>query len=86
MRKSSAYGLAVLLGLAACTMGSGPPYRVQTSSGSGITILTDPTLRNLGQVQSVAQAHCASFGKQAVQTATSTKLQKGRTAVFFACR
>ncbi|MCB8880672.1 hypothetical protein ACELLULO517_10555 [Acidisoma cellulosilytica] len=84
--KPSAICLAALLGLAGCTIGSGPPYRVQTQSASGITILTDPALRNLSQVQQVARSHCASFGKQAVQARVSNNLRGGRAAVYFACR
>jgi hypothetical protein len=75
-----------LLTLAACTIGTGPPYRVQTASASGVTILTDPALRNINQVRQVAQAHCASVGRNAVQTSVSSKLRGGQAAVNFACR
>ena len=77
--------LAALLCLAGCALASAP-NRVQTQSPSAITILTDPALRGLPQAQQVAQAHCRSFGKQAVQTQISGKLQGGRAAVTFACR
>ena len=78
--------LSALIALAGCTMGSGPPYRVQTASPSGITILTDPALRNINAVRQVAQSHCASFGRNAVQTGIGSKLRGGQAAVNFACR
>ncbi|HEX3983362.1 MAG TPA: hypothetical protein VHX12_06675 [Acidisoma sp.] len=78
--------LALLLGLAACTLGAGSPYRVQTASASGITILTDPALRNIAAVRQAAQTHCAGFGRQAVQTGISSKLRGGQAAVNFACK
>ena len=90
MRKNPAHALSALLllsaSLAGCTMGNGAPYRVQTSSASGITILTDPALRNLPQAQQVARSHCASVGKRAVQTGVSSNLRGGQAAVNFACR
>ncbi len=86
MPKQPAAFLLALLTLAACTIGTGPPYRVQTASASGITILTDPALRNIGEVRQVAQAHCASMGRTAFQTGVSSKLRGGQAAVNFACR
>jgi hypothetical protein len=77
--------LALSLALSSCTMSSGPPYRVQTTSSSAITILTDPALRNIGQVRQVAQAHCAQYGKNAVQVSVG-KLRGGQAPVTFACR
>ncbi len=77
--------LALGLALSGCTMSSGPPYRVQTASPSAVTILTDPALRNIGQVRQVAQAHCAEYGKAAVQVSVG-KLRGGQAPVTFACR
>jgi hypothetical protein len=82
-------GLLVLVfavGVSGCTMSTGTPYRVQTASPSAITILTDPALRNIGQVRQVAQAHCAQYGKNAVQGLVGRKLQGGQAPVTFACR
>jgi hypothetical protein len=67
-------------------MSTGTPYRVQTASPSAITILTDPALRNIGQVRQVAQAHCAQYGKTAVQSPVGQKLRGGQAPVTFACR
>jgi hypothetical protein len=77
--------LALSLALAGCTLSSGVPYRVQTESQSSITILTDPALRSLPQVRQVAAAHCAQFGKTAVQMSVG-KLRGGQAPVTFACR
>jgi hypothetical protein len=76
--------LAILCILAACTFGA--PYRIQTSSPSGVTILTDPALRNLSEVRAAAKSHCASYGRTAVQTGVSSRLRGGQAAVNFACR
>lgn len=76
--------LAILCSLAACTIGA--PYRVQTSSPTGITILTDPALRNLSEVRAAAQSHCASYGRNAAQTGVNSSLRGGQAAVNFACR
>lgn len=71
--------------LAACASGTNPQYRVQTASPTNITILTDPALRSISAVRRVAQAHCAQYGKQAVQLGVG-KLRGGLAPVSFACR
>lgn len=73
--------LAVLSSLATCN--SGAPYRIQTSSPFGITILTDPLLRYLSDVRAAAQGHCASYGVTAVQTGVGCRLRGGQAAVNF---
>ncbi|MBW4022025.1 MAG: hypothetical protein HIU92_02645 [Proteobacteria bacterium] len=79
-------GLLVgVVALSGCTGISGPPSRVQTASPSNITILTDPALRNLGEVLQVAKAHCAQYGRKAVQLGIG-KLRGGQAPVSFACR
>ena len=78
--------LGFALGVSGCTMSTGTPYRVQTASPSAITILTDPALRNISQVRQVAQAHCAQYGKNAVQSPVGGKLRGGQAPVTFACR
>jgi hypothetical protein len=85
MLKKTTGLLALSLALSGCTMSYGPPYRVQTTSPSAITILTDPALRNIGQVRQAAQAHCAQYGKNAVQVSVG-KLRGGQAPVTFACR
>jgi hypothetical protein len=84
MRPYMAGFMALGLALSGCTM-SGSGYRVQTASPTGITILTDPALRNLGQVQQVAQAHCARYGRTAVQMPIGS-LRGGQAPVMFNCK
>lgn len=78
--------LCALLTLAGCATSNGPPYRVQTQSATGITFLTDPSLRNLPLIQAAAQSHCAGLGKQAVQIRIYSRLRAGQAAIYFACR
>jgi hypothetical protein len=78
--------VCALLALAGCATSNGPPYRVQTQSATGITFLTDPSLRNLPLIQAAAQSHCAGLGKQAVQTRIYSRLRAGQAAIYFACR
>lgn len=77
--------VALSLLLSGCVLSTGPAYRVQTSSPSAVTILTDPALRGLPQARQAAQAHCAQFGKNAVQVSVG-KLRGGQAPVNFACR
>jgi hypothetical protein len=77
--------LLLALVLSGCTLSSGPPYRLQTASPSGVTILTDPALRTIAQVRQVAQSQCAQYGKNAVQVSVG-KLRGGQVPVFFACK
>jgi hypothetical protein len=58
-------GMAVVI-LSGCVAVWGKPYRVEFESSSSITINFDPSLTNMGEVQNVAQAHCAQFGKDAI--------------------
>ncbi|GAB0113243.1 hypothetical protein [Acidisoma sp. C75] len=79
--------LALLLPLCAtaCAPANVPRYRVQTASASNITILIDPALRNLPAAERAAAAHCAGFGKTAVQLGIG-KPRGGLAPVSFACR
>jgi hypothetical protein len=85
MMKRSAVLFALSMALSGCMLSQGTPYRVQTTSPTGITILTDPALRGLPQARQAAQAHCAQFGKNAVQVSIG-KLRGGQAPVMFACR
>jgi hypothetical protein len=77
--------LALSLLLSGCVLPGGGHYRIQTSSPSGITILTDPALRGLPQGRQAAQAHCAQYGRNAVQVSIG-KPRFGQAPVNFACR
>jgi hypothetical protein len=77
--------LTLSLALSACMLSPGAQNRVQTTSPTGITILTDPALRGLPQARQAAKAHCARFGKNAVQVSIG-KLRGGQAPVMFACR
>jgi hypothetical protein len=82
-KRASFFALSLLL--SGCALPGGTPYRIQTSSPSGITILTDPALRGLPQARQSAQAHCAQYGRNAVQVSVG-KLRFGQAPVTFACR
>jgi len=52
--------------LAACAVGWGLPYNVEFENSSSVTVRYDPLLASIGEVQSVAQAICDKYGKDAV--------------------
>ena len=66
------YGLTILLAvgcgffLASCAAVWGKPYKLEFASSSSVTITYDPMLTNMGEVQNAAQAHCETFGKDAL--------------------
>jgi hypothetical protein len=84
MMKRATGLVALSIALSGCML-SQTPYRVQTTSPTGITILTDPALRGLPQARQAAQAHCAQFGKNATLVSIG-KLRAGQAPVLFACR
>jgi hypothetical protein len=77
------FGMCLVL--SGCALSTGPSYRVQTKSPTGITFLVDPALRSLPQARQVAEEHCAQYGRTAVQASVG-KLRGGQAPVTFACR
>lgn len=70
------------IALTACAAAWGKPYKVEFSSPSSITINFDPGLTNMGEVQNVAQEHCARFGKDAIPQASQNSDWGLRTTSF----
>jgi len=75
---------ALSLLLAGCAAVWGKPYKVEFVSASSITINFDPGLTNMGEVQNVAQAHCAQYGKNAVPQAAQDS-HWGLRTTSYAC-
>lgn len=71
--------------LSACVAVWGEPYKVEFASPSSITINFDPALTNMGEVQHVAQTHCAQFGKDAVPEVSQDTMWELRTTSY-ACK
>lgn len=68
--------------LAGCVAVWGENYKVEFASPTSITINFDPGLTNMGEVQHVAQQHCAQFGKDAVPGMSQDTMWKLRTTSF----
>ena len=89
-RRSRAWWAAVVALLAAlegCTLSGcaaawGEPYHVDFQSPSSITINFDPGLASIGDVQSVAQAHCTQYGKDAVPQLSQDSMWGLRSTSF----
>lgn len=58
--------LLSILPLCACAAVWGKAHKVEFQSPAGITINYDPVLTNMGEIQHVAQNHCAQYGKNAM--------------------
>ncbi len=82
-KRTCLFALSLLL--SSCALPGGGHARIQTSSPSGITILTDSALLGLPQARQAAQAHCAQYGRNAVQVSVG-KSRFGQAPVAFACR
>jgi hypothetical protein len=70
------------LGLSGCVAVWGENYKVEFASPTSITINFDPGLTNMGEVQHVAQTHCARYGKDAVPGASQDSMWELRTTSF----
>lgn len=82
MRRIAVLGALALSGCAAVW---GAPYKVDFSSPSSVTINTDPSLTNMGEVQRVAQAECQKYGRDAVPQ-TYADGPWGLREISFTCR
>jgi hypothetical protein len=77
--------LSAAISLSSCAAVWGHAYKVEFVSSSSITINMDPSLTNVGEVQNVAQAHCAQYGKDAIPQGSQTS-PWGLESVSFLCR
>ncbi len=84
MRHLTVLTLAVM-GLAGCALNTAPGYRVASANETGIKLLSDPSLLTTGQLDPVAAAHCAQFGRKAVEQNVG-KQSWGRVPVTYACQ
>ncbi len=75
----------ILTALTGCAAVWGKPYKVDFASVSSITINFDPSLTNMGEVQNVAQEHCAQFGKDAIPQASQDSVW-GLRNMSFLCK
>jgi hypothetical protein len=74
--------LSAFIALTGCAAAWGKPYKTEFQSPSSITINYDAGLTNMGEVQNVAQTHCAAYGKDAVPGASQTSDWGMRTTSF----
>jgi hypothetical protein len=74
-------GIVLLSGCAAVW---GKTYKIEFQSSSSITINYDPSLTNLGEIQNVAQAHCAEYGKDALPQGSKAS-PWGLDEISFSC-
>lgn len=87
MRLVKGLGLWVLLAfsLTGCAVVWGKPYKVEFMSESSVNVTYDPALTNMGEVQNVAQAHCAKYGKDAYPGKDMSS-PWGLTSLVFRCQ
>jgi hypothetical protein len=71
--------------LGGCALAWGKPYKVEFTSPSSITINYDPVVANMGEMQQVAQAHCAQYQRDAIP-GTSQMSAWGLTTTSFTCQ
>ena len=79
------YTLAMAASVSGCLAVWGSTYKVRYQSESAIGIDFDPTVTTLGNVQVLAQEHCARYGKDAVVRDEDTNAW-GVRSIQFACR
>lgn len=77
--------LMPLLSLTACAVVWGQPYKVEFMSESSVNVTYDPALTNMGEVQNVAQTHCAQYGKDAYPGKDMSS-PWGLTSLVFRCQ
>lgn len=71
-----------LVALSGCVVVWEKPYKVEFASSSSITINYDPAFSNIGEMQVVAQKHCAEFGKDAIPQASQDSAWGMRNTSF----
>lgn len=62
--------IATAISLAGCAAVWGHGYHVDFANSSSITINSDPSIDDMGDLQRIAQAHCAKYGKDAIPQAS----------------
>ena len=75
----------LVFSLTSCAVAWGSAHKVEFANQSSITINFDPSLTNMGEVQTFAQKHCSQFGKDAIPGQSDTSFWHMRT-ISFVCQ